>query len=133
METENPIGMRLKSVKPDKIVPNFIQWLSQAGKVEFGKSIVQGEKEGRWGLLAGGAHRGIRVSVILNRNHIGYLECYLNPAAVAYDGERPNIPLPRKRGGETPSPEMRLFYLWDHPLAHRSNIGRGDGWDIPFP
>lgn len=124
METEATIRLRLKSVKPEKIVPHFVEWLSQTGKVEFGKSTPM--QEG--GFRLGGEPRirsGIKVPVILNGERIGTLECCINPHCVFYLGERPlDISIPVSRWFRNQKTVL-LGYCWDYPIENR--------WPIPFP
>lgn len=130
METENTVVFRLKSVKPEKIVPNFIDWLSQAGKVEFGESIPIEENHFRFGGEPG-IRSGIKVAVILEGRQIGELECCINPPGVAYTGERP-MDIPIKMEGQFRNVKsISISLAYNHPSAR--SVGRSDRWPIPFP
>lgn len=120
--------IKLASVNPNKIVPSFIEWLSQAGRVDFDECRPMRDGEFRRG--TSGERSGVIVPVKLNGEKIGELECCVNPPVVWYDGLRPlSLPKPRVRGIEKDWQAVLLGYSWESSAKGT----RLDTWPIPFP
>lgn len=138
MGTENAVGLRLKSVNPEKIVPNFIRWLSQKGKVEIGEITPLELSEHRV-RADSGETQALTLPIRLNGVQIGYLEFYTNPLAVSYIGHREEcmeLTFERTRSltHENLIKEMGLTYLWEPSRGDEKREGRVDGHKkIPFP
>ena len=74
--------LRLKNFKPEKVAPNFFNFLRQRGKVEIGEEIKEISRYGMSNETS--LHRGLGKPVKLNGQEIGTLELHIDPLVVVY-------------------------------------------------